>query len=345
MVFLGLVLVSCGGGSGGGGSASGGSGAVGGDSSIGGSDPGGGSGTPRQVAGTWEGSLNSTHPPYTATAWCAELTEVDGKLGGRLFLDGALAGNDLTGLVSGSMIQFESKAAGDLQLSGNLTNNDTHAEGTYVRQAPPGQGNWSGDKSAKSACVTGGGSGGSGGGGGGGGGEDKQPACANIAGTWNFSSSGTATCTVGGETTTENPSGSGIAVINQSGCNVSWIVPGTTESRSGTVSGSAVEVSGIFVVSTQQGVSFTQNIYTASGTISSDNKTIHLNGVGAASGSYDGTAFFCSGSDVSAFTRATITSQGSSSAENGSAARQPRLLLNNRLRLLTTVATAGGEIK
>ncbi|MDA8078855.1 MAG: hypothetical protein M0Z79_07945 [Nitrospiraceae bacterium] len=334
VVFCGLVLISCGGGSGGG-SASGGSGTVGGDtaSGPGGNAPAVGGGTPLRVAGTWEGALNSTHPPYTGSTWCAEFAEVEGKLSGRLFLDGVLAGNDLAGLVSGSNIQFGSQAAGNLQFSGVLTNNDTHAGGAYTRQAPPGQGNWFGDKSLKSAC----GAGGSGGGG--------NPSCANIAGKWNYTSSGTVTCTGGGETTTEYPSGSGMATINQNGCNVSWIVPGTTESRSGTVSGNTIKVSGIFVVPLQAGVSFTQNIYSASGTISADSRMIRLNGSGAASGTVDGTAFSCSGSDVATFNRASLTSQDASFVKSGSAERQPRLFLNNSLQLYTTVLPVEEKVK
>jgi hypothetical protein len=166
----------------------------------------------------------------------------------------------------------------------------------------------------------------------------NEEECVNIAGNWNFTDSGTVTCTCGGETDTENISGSGTVNISQNGCNVSWSVPlnGVNYSRSGTVSGNIIQVSGIFVVPLVGGVNITQNTYSASGTISEDTKTINLNGSGSASGSYEGIAFSCSGTDTVALTRSSLSSLSSNIyLKELFKKKQPKLFLNNSLRILT----------
>jgi hypothetical protein len=95
--------------------------------------------------------------------------------------------------------------------------------------------------------------------------------CPNVSGMWHFTNSGVVTYIIDGETETEYPSGSGTIVINQNGCAISWTEPVLNQSRSGTVSGQNVQVSGIFVVPMVDGVNITQNSYTASGTIAGDN--------------------------------------------------------------------------
>jgi hypothetical protein len=155
--------------------------------------------------------------------------------------------------------------------------------------------------------------------------------CPNIAGSWHFTNSGVVTCN--GET--EYPSGSGTINITQSGCNVSWTDPVYNQYRSGPVSGNTINVSGNFAVPLVEGVHFTQNTYSASGTISEDTKTINLNGKGSATGSYEGMNFSCKGTDTATFTRSSSSSLSSNIYQKEFKKRQPKLFLNNSLRILT----------
>lgn len=166
---------------------------------------------------------------------------------------------------------------------------------------------------------------------------EAQAECPNIAGNWNFTDSGTVTCSGGGDTETIPISGSGTANITQNGCNVSWPIPlnGVNYSRSGTVSGNAIQVSGVFVVPLVGEVNITQNTYSASGTISEDTRTMTLNGLGLASGSYEGIAFSCSGTDKATFTRSSLSSASLSIYPQEFKKRQPKLFLNNSLEILT----------
>jgi hypothetical protein len=147
-------------------------------------------------------------------------------------------------------------------------------------------------------------------GGGGGGSSDPssggQPvtSCADLAGTWNFSESGSITWTVGGQIQTENISGSGLITIAQNGCNISWTEPTYNETRSGTVDANGnVQVSGRFVVPLSGSVTLTRNNYTAKGTLSADKLTIDLSGSGVAEGTYQGVNFSCTGTDKVKLTR------------------------------------------
>jgi hypothetical protein len=169
--------------------------------------------------------------------------------------------------------------------------------------------------------------------------------CPDIAGKWNFTNSGVVTCSGGGETDTEYPSGSGTACITltqnstQNSCNVSWIVPGTDYSRSGTVTGNSIQVSGIFVVPLVEGVNITQNSYSASGTISEDTNTINLNGEGSAAGSYEGIGFTCTGTDEATFTRSSSTASMLKTMDKKKATRKPSaIFLNNSLKILPAIS-------
>jgi hypothetical protein len=125
--------------------------------------------------------------------------------------------------------------------------------------------------------------------------------CANVAGNWNYTNSGTVTCTVDGESETENPSGSGTIVINQNGCNISWTEPIYQVSRSGTISGNFIQVSGLFGIALDPGVIITQNIYNASGSVIGN--IINLSGSGFVAGTYEGMSGSCTGTDSATFTR------------------------------------------
>lgn len=109
------------------------------------------------VSGVWEGTWTSTQEPEISGNWCTEFNQSNGNLSGKLYINGTLVGEDLKGLVSNSNIQFGSLTGGNIQFIGTLINNATGASGTYTRQTPPDQGNWSGQKTTKPSCITGGG--------------------------------------------------------------------------------------------------------------------------------------------------------------------------------------------
>jgi hypothetical protein len=134
--------------------------------------------------------------------------------------------------------------------------------------------------------------------------EGNQPKeCADIDGNWNYTTSGSITWCADGECETENVSDTGIITINQNGCTISWVNPVINELRSGIVSANEFQVSGVFAVPLVSGVNITQNLYSASGTISYDNNRIDLYGSGIATGTYEGMSFSITGEDVSVFTR------------------------------------------
>ncbi|RKY44130.1 MAG: hypothetical protein DRP81_05995 [Candidatus Omnitrophota bacterium] len=135
--------------------------------------------------------------------------------------------------------------------------------------------------------------------------------CVCIAGTWYGCEEGTVTCTAMGETETEEISYCSTINIEQNGCEVRYEVRG--HERAGTIDGNHIHVSGIFMVPLVGGVSFTQNIYTAEGTISGDE--INFSGSGIATGTFcdeDGCYnFSCTGSSNASLTRVTETHQSS----------------------------------
>jgi len=140
--------------------------------------------------------------------------------------------------------------------------------------------------------------------------------CVNIAGPWYGSESGTVTCSGGGESETFPIYGSGNVTIIQNGCNVTYNVPGITASRSGTVSGNSIQVSGPMILPVDSDVIVTQNTYTASGTISADGRSMNLSGSGSAAGIYEGINYTCTGTSQVVFTKAltyytlTLTKSG-----------------------------------
>ena len=128
--------------------------------------------------------------------------------------------------------------------------------------------------------------------------------CVNVAGTWNGSETVTVTCTVAGETATDTFYGAGTIVIQQNGCSISYDLGGVT--RTGTVQGSNVEISGPFIIPAP-GVTVTQNLFTGTGT--TDGSTMTLNGSGVASGTVSGLGpFTCTGTSYAVFTRAGMSS-------------------------------------
>lgn len=127
--------------------------------------------------------------------------------------------------------------------------------------------------------------------------------CTDVTGDWDYSSRGTINCSGGGENEKQTVNGSGTITIEQNSCKVSWSDPEYDVSRKGSVKGRRIKVSGKFAISLVSGVKFTQNTYTATGTINGD--TIKLRGKGKVAGSYQGVSFTCEGSDKSTFTRSS----------------------------------------
>ncbi|MEW6584347.1 MAG: choice-of-anchor D domain-containing protein [Nitrospirota bacterium] len=171
----------------------------------------------------------------------------------------------------------------------------------------------------------------------GGGGKE----CPDISGEWDYENSGTVTCTYGGDSETEHVSGSGAIFITQDGCKISWTEPTFDVSRSGTVTGNSVEVSGKFVVPLVGGVDLTQNTYSATGTISQDKETINLSGSGQANGSYQGISFSCTGTDEAVFTRPVYGLMRGLRGQHEVAKKPVQPFWNSILRMFTTASFLG----
>lgn len=129
--------------------------------------------------------------------------------------------------------------------------------------------------------------------------------CINIAGAWNGCQEGSVICRAAGQKRTEEFSDCDTINIEQNGCKVRWEVQGYE--MAGTIGGSHIHVSGIFLPPPASGVSFTQNIYIAEGAISGDE--ISLSGSGFANGIFcDETGcytFVCTGDSTATLTRVT----------------------------------------
>lgn len=163
--------------------------------------------------------------------------------------------------------------------------------------------------------------------------------CANIAGDWDTSETATVTCTIDGVTETETVSGTDTITIEQNGCNIHWEVFGYD--RTGAVEGTNLHVSGVFMFG-EGDVSFTQNIWSAEGTIIGGDE-IHLNASGSAAGTYcdeEGCrSFSCSTiEDTAVFTRSTSTSPLSTMGKKKAEQKPTSLFMNNSLRILTTIS-------
>ena len=156
--------------------------------------------------------------------------------------------------------------------------------------------------------------------GGGGGGSNEPPPStptppiADISGLWNFTNTGTVTFADSSGSYQDPVSGSGTVTIQQNGSNVSWTEPALNETRSGTISGDIVSVSGIFVVSLDPDVVITTNTYTSTGQYTSTDtgqgvttERIVMNGQGSAAGTYLRNWWTAAGTDQLILTR-TISS-------------------------------------
>ena len=159
--------------------------------------------------------------------------------------------------------------------------------------------------------------------------------CVNIAGTWDFSDSGTITCEYNGYSETAPFGGEGSVTIKQNGCNISWTasgVSGISATREGTVQGNSLEVSGKFCVPLQPGVTFTKNQYTAEGIISADE--INGNGSGVCTGSYQGINFSCTGKDTFVIMLSGLGTMG----DNKAAGKLSPLFMNNSVKIFPALS-------
>jgi hypothetical protein len=126
--------------------------------------------------------------------------------------------------------------------------------------------------------------------------------CPNIAGTWNFTQTGNLTVSIAGQTITEPISESGSGTVTQNGCNVTWTDPTNGVTMSGTITGHTIHGSGTLLGSDPE-FTITQDTLSWSGTVSTDRRTVTVNGTGYASGFYQGWFFSCNGNETMTFTR------------------------------------------
>jgi len=129
------------------------------------------------------------------------------------------------------------------------------------------------------------------------------PPCTNIAGYWNDTDSVTITCCLDGECETGTFGGTDSIVIQQNWCSISYdlyLSGYGTFTRTGTVDGNNVHISGIFAV-LQPGCTANQNRIDMNGTIVGDQ--INLQGSGIITGTCDGSPFQCTGTSTSTLSR------------------------------------------
>lgn len=162
--------------------------------------------------------------------------------------------------------------------------------------------------------------------------------CTNIAGNWFGTETVTMTCCLGGDCETQTFSGTDSVTIQQSGCNISYditIKEYGTFSRTGTIDGDNIQLSGIFAV-LQPWCSATQNVVTANGTIISGE--INLNGSGIVEGICNGMNFSCTGTSTAVLTRPGYSSVLETMDEEESISGPSSQLLHNYLEIFTIIA-------
>lgn len=167
---------------------------------------------------------------------------------------------------------------------------------------------------------------------------DLFPCCANIAGNWNGTETVTINCCLGGDCDTDTFSGTTTITIQQNGCDISYDIDISglgTFSRTGTINGNNIQLSGLFAI-LQPSCSASQNSITISGTVNGDQ--INLQGSGIVNGTCDGVSFSCTGDSTATLTRLSSSST-INAMEGKEAIREPStLLLNNYLKIFTIIA-------
>jgi len=128
-----------------------------------------------------------------------------------------------------------------------------------------------------------------------------NPRCVSIDGDWSGRETGSIRCSGGGQSETFPVDESGTVTITQSDCNVSYTIPGTDFTRSGTVDRSNIHLNGPCAELDVESCSVSSNVITANGTVQGN--TIHLTGSCTVSGVCDGIRVSCSGSTTATLTR------------------------------------------
>ncbi len=171
--------------------------------------------------------------------------------------------------------------------------------------------------------------------------ECKESECPSIAGFWSVSETINLNCTVDGEVASDTIVGSGTVRINQSGCNISFVVPSTNLLRSGTIVGDKVQLSGQLAAIAVGTATFTENTAALSGTLSSDNMTIKLAGSGVAAGTGCDTLGYCFPFSCTAKDSASLTRLGTQSAlatAREKAFRKPSLFPEGASKLFSVIS-------
>jgi hypothetical protein len=121
--------------------------------------------------------------------------------------------------------------------------------------------------------------------------------------TYKGTESGEVTMTYQGQTQTQTFNNSANVVFQQSGCSVSYSVPGTQGvARTGNIQGDSLFLSGDFVIGNPSNTVFTKNLFTAKAAIL-DNYHFSFNGTGYASGTSAGEPFTITGQTNGVFKR------------------------------------------
>ena len=135
---------------------------------------------------------------------------------------------------------------------------------------------------------------------------EEPLACVNIAGRWQVSEEVSLTCTMLGETITEDFSGTEIATIQDlGGCTFRYEVRDDTGQvigvRTIAVQGHDVTISGAAGVAPEPGVVITEDRFTATGTVRGNRMSIR--GSGSLRGTFQGIAFSCTTTTMAEFSR------------------------------------------
>jgi hypothetical protein len=155
--------------------------------------------------------------------------------------------------------------------------------------------------------------------------------CNDLEGYWNGSETLSLCCEYNGQSECDTIGGSATIFINQNGCNINWFISGTNIERSGTTWCNNLEVGGIFCnPEALPGATFTENYLSMYGTINGD--VITLNGSGVCTGTYQGINFACHGTDHAVITRSLYEI-----SEGKQTAKEPKLFMNNSLRIFTAI--------
>lgn len=126
--------------------------------------------------------------------------------------------------------------------------------------------------------------------------------CINIAGRWNYSENGTVTCSSPRNAVTELVSGTGTIDILQTGCNISYALPGPDQiKRTGQIKGNMITLSGVLIPAVSD-ITLSDNSFIATGAVNALDQ-FTLIGTGQIKSTNSGIPFSCTFNSISDFTR------------------------------------------